>query len=458
MERMEKPLWSCVDELIDGSGASKTVDLSALAQRFIQIVQEVHAKKHVLVDIKPDNFMFAKGTKKSQTHADLLRTVDLGLWTIMPKDPEPVASLTGNDLYCSLHMQKMIKSTFRDDIQGILIVIAELAIRVHAALLNQTDDYEKSEIPSFLPWSQGKNQTEVFRLKEENLLKRKSEFYKRMPADCAETIFKLIQTTQKLEFHSMPPYATLMEELAKFAVKKPAKRKARTSTATTARAKAGAKTPPRSPMPAARTTRSSAKKVHNRDEDEGSDLDTKPAARRRRTTKRQESSDDNMEIDLTYSEGDDSVEPMDIDYDEAEQENRRLQKPDPQQTLVIKVKKGKKEIDSFVAVPDSIFVFGSGPSNRMKKENTHVQIPAGEGVHCSLFVVGLKRPGSTQHHAIVKVEIQHMAKTGSTKVGSKTLGPSEKTTVPLQEIYKSQVGKNCKVWIGDVLVTFERNV
>lgn len=450
MERMEKTLWAGVDDLMEESPNTK-VDVSSLAQQIIHLMHQVHQKKYVMVDIKPDNFMFAKATNKKDTLADRLRIVDLGLWTAVPTEPEAVAGLTGNDLYCSLNMQKLNKPTYRDDAQMAVIVIAEIAIRVAAELHNQTDNYTGTAVPSYLPWSQGSDEDEVYCLKEENLLNRKSEFYTRMPKDCADTIFRLIQTTQNLDFHTLPPYQTMVSELAKFSIKIPAKRKA------AARARSTSTTP----------RRSGAAAVDD-------DSDAKPAARKRRTPRRKESNNDRMEIDLTYSsddEDDGGVVPMDIDSDSQgtnDQENT-INRPNkrsvagskkpavPKQKLVVKVMQGRNTIDSFCAFPETLLVFGSGTSNRFKKENTHIQIPAGEDVHFTFKVVGLKRPGCAEYHAIVKVEIEHTAKTGSTMVGRQTLGPSQKTTVLLSQISKGHVGAACTIQVGKVTITFEQD-
>jgi serine/threonine protein kinase len=468
MERMEKTFWAGVDDLMEESPNTK-VDLSSLAQQVIHLVHQVHQKKYVLVDIKPDNFMFAKATNTKEKHADLLRIVDLGLWTPVPTQPETVPGLTGNDLYCSLNMQKMNKPTYRDDVQMAVIVIAEMAIRVQAALHNQTDDYKGTKVPAYLPWSQGTNEAEVYRLKEENLLNSKSAFYARMPKNCAETIFNLIQTTQELDFHTLPPYATMIEDLANFAIKVPAKRK------TAARSRTGTGSTPRRSVSKKRPSVAASAANHENEED------AKPAARKRRSPRREENRNDRMEIDLTYSteeeqEDDGGVMPMDIDSEDDEGANNQentINRPntpvltgskksvsksnETQQKLVIKVSQGRKKIDSFCAFPDSLFVFGSGKSNRMKKENTHIQIPAGETVHFTLKVVGLKRPGSNDYHAILKVEIEHTAKTGSTVVGRHTLGPSKKASVLLSQICKGSVSADCKVSVGDVTITFEQD-
>ena len=189
IEKMDLPFWSLVEQVITESGNATEVDLSPLAQQLIEITRKVHAKSHILVDVKPDNFMFAKQTKTSQTLPERLRHVDLGLWKMIRKeDFGEVSSLTGNGMYCSLKMQRMQHPTRGDDLQMIVLVIAEMAIRINAKLRGESKKYERTPIPSYLPWSQCKSEQEVFECKEQNLTDRKSEFYQRMPPGCATAI------------------------------------------------------------------------------------------------------------------------------------------------------------------------------------------------------------------------------------------------------------------------------
>ena len=148
---------------------------------------------------EPDNLMFAKRTKKSPTLADRLRFIDLGLWKQISKhNPEKVDSLTGNAMYCSLAMQENNHPAPRDDLQMAVIVIAEMAIRIQAKLNGESGKYEKSSTHSYLPWGQCKSEQEVFQCKEQNLTDPNSKFYQRMPPSCADTIYRLIETTQEL--------------------------------------------------------------------------------------------------------------------------------------------------------------------------------------------------------------------------------------------------------------------
>jgi len=125
--------------------------------------------------------------------------------------------------------------------------------------------------------------------------------------------------------------------------------------------------------------------------------------------------------------------------------------------LLVTVKRGKELLDSFDAYPDQTFVFGS---NKIDSFKTKIRktIPAGEGNHCSLKVVGVaKKPGQTEFDKILSVEVEHMAKTGSTELGDETLSPTRKKTyVSGLDIPKGRVGRRCKITIGDVQVTFQK--
>uniref|UniRef100_A0A7S3P7U9 Casein kinase I n=1 Tax=Amphora coffeiformis TaxID=265554 RepID=A0A7S3P7U9_9STRA len=489
IEKMEMPLWDCIDELIAGSGNAKEIDLSEIAQQFFHLAKAVHEKSHTIVDVKPDNFMFAKRSNRKQTYAELLRLVDLGLWKHLHQPQNvKVNELTGNAMYCSLNMQAMDTPSLCDDMQMMVIIIAELVIRVNAKLHNEADKYEKSTIPSYLPWSQAKSENAVFQSKEKNVLDRKSEFYKRMPKACADTIFKLIGRTQEIEFNQKPNYDKLTTELQKFTVPKPDKRKAvarvaKQASATRSTRAAGTSRSPETPE--RRTTRAASASASKRrgrsttpdnDKDEIQE-DRKPSARKKRAERR----DDPMIVDLigtSDDEDDDSVEHMDIDEPVAnEQENlgnrrnnssrgtkkKKSHPPAPEGTMVVKecllvtVKRGKEVLESFDAYPDQTIVFGSSKVNNFKSK-IRKTIPAGQGNHCSIKVVGVaKKPGQTEFDKILSVEVEHMAKTGSTELGDETLGPTQKKTyVAGLDIPKGRVGRRCKITIGDVHVTFQK--
>ena len=266
----------------------------------------------------------------------------------------------------------------------------------------------------------------------------------------------------------MPNYAKLTAELQSFTVPKPAKREA------VARGKTQASTSRNLGTPGRGSVARSASATKRRGRSAALEIaeDSKPSPRKKRAARK----DDPMVFEIIDSdEEEDSVEPMDVEPVAEEQENlgnrrsnsARAKKKSPppaaggamvaKEYLLVTVKRGKKVLDSFDAYPDQTFVFGSSKTDNFKTK-IRKTIPAGEGNHCSVKVVGVpKKPGQDEFDKILNLEVEHMAKTGSTQLGDETLGPAKKKTyVSAMDIPKGRVGARCKITIGDVNVTFQK--
>jgi serine/threonine protein kinase len=467
IEKMDKPFWSFLDDVMADSGNAKEVDLSELARQLIEHTESVHKKRHIIIDVKPDNFMFAMRTSKSQTHAELLRFVDLGLWKLIQKDDEGKAkSFTGNDLYCSLNMQKLNHPSRADDLQMIVLVIAEMAIRLRAKLHGETDKYEKTPIPSYLPWSHCANQQNVFQCKEDKLMNPDSEFYQRMPPSCAATIHKLIQKTQEISFNQKPDYNEFIDELGSFAVPKPAKRKVAPRTKRVPKSSLAAEA-----KPAGRVTRASAR--HSRSSPTEEEKDSKPPPRKRPALDRhhspdEESTDDPMEVEPLDDNGIVVEGQENMGISQSNRDSKRAAKASAssatmeiKDSLRVTIKqqgRGGAVLHSFDVGPQDAFVLGSGNSSSRSKKATRYSIPVGEPNHCSVKLVGMKpKPGERQCTKILAIEVEHTAKTGSTEFGDNTLSSSnKKKSLGINKIHKGRITRESTITIGDVAVTFER--
>lgn len=469
IEKMEMPFWGLVDTVIADSGNAKQVDLTLLAQQLIRHVQTVHKKNHIIMDLKPDNLMFAKRASKKSTLADRLRFIDLGLWKHLSKnDPDKVNGLTGNAMYCSLSMQEMNYPATKDDLQMAIIVIAEMAIRVQAALNGDTDKYEKSNTPSYLPWGTCQNEQATFQCKRENLTQPNSELYKRMPPKCADKIYRLIGITREMSFPKKADYEAIIDDLKSFVIPKPTKRKSVSRTKPVPKSAQSAKQPA-----GGRTTRAAVRRSRSPPVEE--EEDAKPSPRKRSATTRNavvdlvesddsedESSGDPMEVELLDSNG--VVMDMQKNMENRKHNNMacaaktKTETMAMTQSLRVTIKQGRSVLYSFDANPEESFVLTSTNSSSRSTKVPRYEIPAGHANHCLVKVVGVKpKPGTRVYDKILAVEVQHTAKTGSTLFGDITLDSSnKKKSLTQTKIYRGRVGAESKITIGDVIVTFEK--
>ncbi|CAB9497595.1 kinase I isoform alpha [Seminavis robusta] len=264
MEKMKAPFWDVIPELLR-SGSSQ-IGIGPIGEQLLTCVQVFHDKKHVLVDIKPENFMLAyndhnqKKTKKKESVAEglagKLRVLDLGLVQNFKtaeghRPDEGISEIVGTPLYSSLNLHSNHTPSRRDDVEAIGYVIAELIIRLVAAQNGQADNYEKRgcDIPSYLPWSQEKSDAAIGKVKEKQVNDIKSQFYKRMGDDkaTAKTMMAFFEAAQDIKYKAEPDYEKFRELLSTLVVsvgppqkKKAASKSQKSAQSTTRRSKRAA--------------------------------------------------------------------------------------------------------------------------------------------------------------------------------------------------------------------------
>ncbi len=207
---------------------SNSVDLSAVARQLLHICKTIHGAHKLITDVKADNFMVAKG---EGSVAERLRMVDLALLKdIMDSNGkhganEGMTSLRGTPLYASLNAHELQTMSRRDDIESLIYLLAELVIVVHAAHTDPKALWYKSG--SFLPWSNGKSDDDIFQQKKQNLTNNSSEFYSRMPSDLASLFHELWNECRRCEYAATPNYDLFEKKLGQLVVRLPdQKRKA----------------------------------------------------------------------------------------------------------------------------------------------------------------------------------------------------------------------------------------
>lgn len=223
LERMELELSQIVPLLLRGSGS--TINFGPIAIQLLACVQAIQERKHVVIDIKPDNFMLAPGKGKGSTDvqklASRIRLLDLALvqpWSSIGshRTNEGTSSLAGTPLYAAINIHNGETPSRRDDFESLGYVIAEILMQLASG------DESKQ-----LPWSNGKSDEEIGNLKEGNLSNIKSDFYKELGGPSAKVMAEYMEEVRGYTFKKQPDYDKLSNILMKLKASVSAKKAGR---------------------------------------------------------------------------------------------------------------------------------------------------------------------------------------------------------------------------------------
>ena len=225
MERMESDLLHKVEEMAVNCDMP-AVSVGPLASRMIDLIQSIHSVNQLVIDIKPQNFMFARTSRKRSSSTqyddaskltDRLRLVDFGLMRAF-KRQEEVPDLHGTALYASLHMHTLQSGSRRDDLEMVCYVIGEILIRVRATVDGTKESFEQTTIPSYLPWSQETSDERLYRAKAKQVKDPTSEFYQRMSLDAARILHQCLELIWSYKFRTEPDYEAIKGMMSSLSV------------------------------------------------------------------------------------------------------------------------------------------------------------------------------------------------------------------------------------------------
>ncbi|KAL7557637.1 hypothetical protein ACA910_001242 [Epithemia clementina (nom. ined.)] len=240
MERMECDLVRKIEETAARCDRPAIL-VGPLAVKMVELIEAIHKVRQLVIDVKPENFMFAANHKNGQQKsprgqsdgtipAEQLRLVDFGLMRAFQR-PEKIGELQGTALYASLNMHALNNTSRRDDLEMVFYVIGEILIRLQSIADGSKHTYERTAIPSYLPWSQETSDEHLFQSKQEHVKDPTSEFFRRMPRDAARTLFQCLETVWSYAFKTDPDYNGLKGMLSVLSVpmdnRKPAAAKTR---------------------------------------------------------------------------------------------------------------------------------------------------------------------------------------------------------------------------------------
>eukprot|EP00980_Cylindrotheca_fusiformis_P007206 scaffold1525_cov142-Cylindrotheca_fusiformis.AAC.6 len=221
MERMEHELSHIVHLLLRGSDT--VINFGPIAIQLLACVQAIQERKHVVIDIKPDNFMLAPGKGKGSTQvqklASRIRILDLALvqpWSSIGshRSNEGTSCLAGTPLYASINIHNGETPSRRDDFESLGYVIAEILMK-----LSSGDESKQ------LPWSNGKSDEEIGSIKQDCLNNTNSEFFNQLGGSSVKKIFaEYMDEVRGYTFKKQPDYDKLSSILMKLKIPASAKK------------------------------------------------------------------------------------------------------------------------------------------------------------------------------------------------------------------------------------------
>lgn len=164
--------------------------------------------------MKSDNFMLTigaveakAGSTEENVLASRIRLIDLAIatqWTTLYSETDE-ADFNGTPLYASLNVHSGKKASFRDDLEALGYVLAELLIQ-----LNSGDPSKQ------LPWSHGKSDDDIWSIKKAFVEDENSEFYAQLGNDkTRRPLLEYMNTVRGYSFKKVPDYDNLSKILSK---------------------------------------------------------------------------------------------------------------------------------------------------------------------------------------------------------------------------------------------------
>jgi serine/threonine protein kinase len=269
MEKMDNTISAVVPLLLQSKSSSKSINFGPIAAALFTCIRACHEAKNIFRDVKSDNFMLtidaAAATAKAKAGsttlenelASRIRLIDLAIatqWTPMYYETDE-ADFNGTPLYASLNVHSGKKASFRDDLEAVGYVLAELIIQ-----LNSGDPSKK------LPWSHGKSDRDIGSIKKSLVEDKNSDFYAQL-GNASRLFSEYLDIIRGYSFKEAPDYDELAKILSKITLPRTTATKSRrAATKKTAQAKKTAPTKRKTPSKVAR--RSTAKKTETEDDED----------------------------------------------------------------------------------------------------------------------------------------------------------------------------------------------
>jgi serine/threonine protein kinase len=215
--------------------------LGPIFTRLINIVEAMHTKKLIMVDVNPDNLMIdsnyelptvvqSKTTITTKLIAQSIRLVDFELvksiagTTGVHIEDIPTSMVQGTPLYASLHVHNLHTPSRRDDVYAMLYVIGEIILFINGLICNKSAPYGMAtDSPSYFPWSQETDIESMGKVKMEQMKTIESDYFASMPNNkIAKVLFSIHKQVHDTTFDQAPDYDTIRTLLATIKILIPA--------------------------------------------------------------------------------------------------------------------------------------------------------------------------------------------------------------------------------------------
>ena len=215
MERMDSTISSVVPLLLKNKPSSKNINIGSICVKLLDCLRAVHETKNIVRDVKTENFMLTLASKASGSSleaklASRIRLIDLAMatqWNRMYYEVD-TGEMIGTPLYASLNLHSGKKTSFRDDLESLGYVIAELLTQLYSG------DPSKQ-----LPWSKGRSDEDIGSMKESLVDDTKSQFYRQLGDAKTIAVFsEYMEIVRGYGFKTIPDYDELSEILSKLTV------------------------------------------------------------------------------------------------------------------------------------------------------------------------------------------------------------------------------------------------
>ena len=215
MERMEAPFWDIIPRLRNSRKKGSTIDVGPVAAQLLRICQAVHDTNLLVIDCKPENFMLTTPPKNTPLE-NTIRMIDLGLMQTFGSPSghrsNEHGGMVGTPLYSSLNIHQGNTASRRDDLEAIGYVICELCLKIITT-------HQENHV---LPWSVGKSDEEIYKIKDECMSKANSQLFSALGArgnkKLETNMKKYFSIVRGMTYKQNPDYNSLHDLLAELKV------------------------------------------------------------------------------------------------------------------------------------------------------------------------------------------------------------------------------------------------
>lgn len=207
MERMEAPISKVSD------GLSEKETLGDVFLSMLECVRAVHKCGAIVVDLKPDNFMLAKGSGNNL--APCVRLIDFGLLKLcgqggkFHEDMYPNAKMEGTPCYMSINVMQGHTACHRDDLEALCYIFMELVLSFKGKSLPWSNENSDSKLREEKEKATNSNSTTSIFAVIENLF----------GASVSSILKKYFTYTRELKYAQKPDYDKLCKIISPLKLK-----------------------------------------------------------------------------------------------------------------------------------------------------------------------------------------------------------------------------------------------